>query len=234
MGPKNAAAPGRGQAGARIFLSVSTTPPLLDQCRKPMGWLGRLMVRRMNRSHAKLTAWGLANVSISPRDAILDVGCGGGRTVSRLATIAPQGTVTGIDYSEASLAVARQVNARWIAMGRVVIRQGSVSELPFPDNAFDLVTAVETHFFWPALAGSMREILRTLRPEGTVMLLAEIYKGGDGKPAKVADQFASLMGLTLLTPDEHRELLVGAGYSDVRIIEDRGRGWICAIGRKTA
>jgi hypothetical protein len=30
-----------------------------------------------------------------------------------------------------------------------------------------------------------------------------------------------------------RELLDEAGYSDVRVIEERSKGWICAHGRKT-
>jgi hypothetical protein len=44
-----------------------------------------------------------------------------------------------------------------------------------------------------------------------------------------------LVGLTdmaFLTAAEHRELLVGAGYSAVEIIEERGRGWICGMGKK--
>src|SRR5256885_11876107 len=46
--------------------------------------------------------------------------------------------------------------SRWIDLGRVEIRHGSVSDLPFPDGMFDLVTALETHFWWPNLPGDMR------------------------------------------------------------------------------
>jgi hypothetical protein len=38
--------------------------------------------------------------------------------------------------------------------------------------------------------------------------------------------------MKLLSVDEHRELLEGAGYSDVRVVEERRKGWICAVGRK--
>jgi ubiquinone/menaquinone biosynthesis C-methylase UbiE len=72
----------------------------------------------------------------------------GGRTVNKLATIATQGKVCGVDYSEESVAFTKRSNARWIEAGRVEIRQASVSELPFPDNTFDVITAVETHYFW--------------------------------------------------------------------------------------
>jgi hypothetical protein len=40
--------------------------------------------------------------------------------------------------------------------------------------------------------------------------------------------------MTLLSVDEHRELFTNAGYSKVQIIEERRKGWICAIGRKPA
>ena len=42
---------------------------------------------------------------------------------------------------------------------------------------FDLVTAVETHFFWPDLPNDVREVLRVLKPGGTFLLIAEVYRG---------------------------------------------------------
>ena len=63
--------------------------------------------------------------------------------MSKLAAIATQGQVCGVDYSDESVAVSRKNNARWIDKGRVEIRQGSVSQLPFADGVFDLVTAVK-------------------------------------------------------------------------------------------
>jgi len=47
-----------------------------------------------------------------------------------------------------------------VNLGRVEILHDSVSHLPFPNNMFDLVTAVETHFWWPNLVGDIREVLR--------------------------------------------------------------------------
>ncbi|HEY1771542.1 MAG TPA: class I SAM-dependent methyltransferase [Chthoniobacterales bacterium] len=66
----------------------------------------------MNLGHSALTDWGLSGVSIGPGDTILDAGCGGGRTVSKLARAAAAGKVYGIDFSEASVAAARRFNAR--------------------------------------------------------------------------------------------------------------------------
>ena len=128
-------------------MSGRTKP--INQCSKPTGWLGRFTLWRMNSSHSKLTDWGLEHISIANHDTILDVGCGGGRTVNKLAAIATQGKVYGVDYSEESVAFTKRTNARWIEDDRVEIRQASVSQLPFPDSTFDVITAVETHYFWP-------------------------------------------------------------------------------------
>jgi ubiquinone/menaquinone biosynthesis C-methylase UbiE len=186
----------------------------------------------MNSSHSKLTDWGLEHISIENHHTILDVGCGGGRTVSKLAAIATRGKVYGVDYSDESIAATERTNARWIELGRVEIRHGSISQLPFPDGMFDLVTAVETHFWWPNLPGDMREVFRVLKPGGTLVLIAEIYKGANTTAAKVAEKYASRTSMTFLSVNEHRQLFANAGYSDVQVIEERDKGWICGVGRK--
>jgi SAM-dependent methyltransferase len=104
--------------------------------------------------------------------------------------------------------------------------------LPFPNNAFDLVTAVETHFWWPNLPGDTREVLRVLKPGGTLIFIAEIYKGASTAAAKFAGKYASRAGMTLLSVDEHCELFTNAGYSSVQVIEERNKAWICALGTK--
>jgi len=205
---------------------------LRNQCRKPEGWVGRFVLWEMNRHHSKLTDWGLSRVTIGTRDVILDVGCGGGRTIDKLAAIATDGRVYGIDFSETSIAAAKKTNRRLIQTGRVEIRHGSVSQLPFVDETFDFVTAVETHFFWADLDGDMREILRVLKPGGVLVIIAEVYKGGKAMAGKLAEKYVEISGMKLLTPDEHRALFVKAGFSDVQINTDEGKGWICAIGKK--
>jgi ubiquinone/menaquinone biosynthesis C-methylase UbiE len=144
------------------------------QSQKPTGWLGRLILWIMNSRHSKVTDWGLGHVSIEKGYTILDVGCGGGRTLRKLAESATQGKVYGVDYSEESVAASKTTNARWIDMGRVEVRHGSVSQLPFGEGMFDLATAVETHFWWPNLPADMREIFRVLKTGGKLIIIAEV------------------------------------------------------------
>ena len=212
---------------------MSLGQALLKQCSKPDGWLGRLNLWSMNRRHSKLTEWGLTHVSIHSRDTVLDVGCGGGMTVARLAAVATDGKTFGIDYSETSVAASRKLNQASIAADRVDVRLGSVSHVPFPDQMFDLVTAVETHYYWPDLNADMREVLRVLKRGGTLVMIAEAYKGG--KHDQLLQRLEKLRGTMTyahLSVGEHRDLFSSAGYADVQVFEEYDKGWICAVGRK--
>ena len=175
--------------------------------------------------------WGLAHVSKQKDCTILDVGCGGGRTLSKLAA-ATDGKLFGIDHSEASVEASKKTNARWIEMGRIDVRLGSVSQLPFPDNVFDLVTAVETHFWWPDLPGDMREVFRVLKHGGKLVVIAEVYKGANTAVARLSEKYAPKTGIKMLSVDEHRGLFASTGYSEIQIDVEPDKGWICAQGRK--
>lgn len=205
---------------------------LMRQLRRPAWLPGRILARHMNSTHYELTKWGLSHLQVSPESVILDVGCGGGKTIHQLALLAPNGRISGIDYSNASVAVARQTNSAGIESGQVDIRHGSVSRLPFADDTFDLVTAVETLYYWPHPEADLREVRRVLRPTGRVVIIAEAYRG---QRNGAADALAMrILGGKLLTPDEHRDLLLAAGFSDVSVFEDRQKGWLCVVGRKGA
>jgi SAM-dependent methyltransferase len=210
-------------------LLVAASFALVYQFRKPTWWPGRIVLWMMNSSHSSLTDWGLQHVRLQKHFTILDVGCGGGRTIQKLAAIASEGKVYGIDYAAASVAAARRTNLASIEAGRVEIQHASVSRLPFPDATFDLVTAVETHYYWPAPLADMREILRVLKPGGSLVVIAEAYKG---RRFNTLQPVMKLLRSTYLTVQEHHELLSAAGYSAIEVREERGRGWMCAVGTR--
>ena len=205
---------------------------LARQMRKPNRWVGRPFLWIMNISHSRLTDWGLKNVHVEKNFAILDIGCGGGRTIQKLAAIASGGSVCGIDYASGSVAASRAKNAQLIKQGRVEIQKGSVSELPFPNEKFDLGIAIETQYYWPDLVNDMREVRRVLKPGGHLVIIAETYKGG--RFDKVKAPAMKLLKSAHLSVDDHRELFMSAGYDDVRIFEEQKKGWICVTGRKPA
>ena len=201
-----------------------------SQCQKPRGWLGKLVLWSMNRRHAGVTGWGLRQVSIGEHDMILDVGCGGGRTVATLAAGAAGRIVHGIDYSMESVNAARRTNSPFNQRGPVSIPQASVAGLPFADNTFDLVTAVETHFWWQDLAAGMQEVFRVLKPGGRMLIVAEFYNGG--KWSKYADRLKRMTTMAILDVEQHRAMFSVAGFTDVRVVEEPKKGWISVVGSK--
>jgi SAM-dependent methyltransferase len=213
-------------------MNTLSRKPRVSQCQRPEGWFGRIVLRNMNSRHSGVTDWGLSLLFIEKHFTILDVGCGGGRTVSKLAAVATEGKVYGLDYSTTSVDVARRINKEWIKSGRVEICEGSVSKMPFATAIFDLIVAVETHFWWPDLPGDVKELLRVLKPGAELAIIAEIYKGASTKSARLLEKYLPMTGMKLLSPDEHRALLTDAGYSNVQITIETTKGWILATGKK--
>ena len=158
------------------------------------------------------------------------VGCGGGRTIEKLAALAPQGAVDGVDYATGSVAASRHKNKKLLTEGRVAISHASVSHLPFADNTFDLVTAVETQYYWPDLPHDMREVLRVLKPGGTLLVLAESYKKGSHE--FIQRPVIKLLGSSNLSVEDQRALFTSADYAAVEIFELRKKSWLCATGKK--
>jgi ubiquinone/menaquinone biosynthesis C-methylase UbiE len=203
---------------------------LLNQCKRPSGAFGRVIARGMNRAHSPLTRWALGHVEVKNDTVALDVGCGGGKTVDRLATVAVNGWVVGLDYSEDSVRVARRKNANHIHDGRVEICHAPVSAIPYEDGTFDLVTAVESFYFWPAPDSDLGEVRRVLKPGGELLIACTMYKGG--KYDKRNRRFVDEIGMSYLSIDEFQELLAGAGFDQIRVVVDSDKGWICAAARK--
>ncbi|MFL0251910.1 class I SAM-dependent methyltransferase [Clostridium neuense] len=202
----------------------------LNQCKKPTGELGKVIVDDMNERHFELTSWGLKKAHIKDNDIILDIGCGGGRTVNRLASIANDGKVFGIDYSLDCVKWSKDYNKDFIQNNKVEILHGSVEKLPFEDNKFDIVTAVETIYFWPNISESFKEVRRTLKPLGKFMAICEMYSSERFK--KRNDELVSISNMNLYTPGELEGLLKDAGFSNITIDLVEEKNWLCCICEK--
>jgi len=204
---------------------------LMDQFRRPTGRLGRFVAALMNRGHKQLSLWGLTHVDIEPDYVILDVGCGGGKTVNRLAKKAVLGKVFGIDYSADMVEYSKKVNKKLIAEDRVEIVEGSVEKMVFSDDFFDLVTAVETYYFWPSFSDALTEILRVLKPGGKFLMVNEMVKDGvyDVKSAKTIEQ----AHVRLIPLDEIKTTALSVGFADVQIFTKKGSPWNAVLAQKT-
>jgi SAM-dependent methyltransferase len=107
----------------------------------------------------------IAGMRLPARARILDAGCGSGRNMLELAR---HGTVTGIEVSETSVCLARARN-----VGEVVA--GSVLEMPFAADSFDLAVTLDVIEHLEDDLGALRELRRTVAPGGPLLVTVPAY-----------------------------------------------------------
>jgi SAM-dependent methyltransferase len=163
----------------------------------------------MKESHLPIVAPTLALMDFKPADRVLDVGCGSGWLVRRLAALVPDGSVMGIDVSDemvrrGQLASAGVLNARFL--------RGTAEQIPAPANSFSKVLSVESAYYWHDPAGGLDEIFRVLDAGGSAWILINYYRDNpDCHPWK--DHFQ--IPTHLLSAAEWQDHFRAAGFRDV-------------------
>ena len=196
----------------------------------PTGVSGRRVAASMNKGHWNLTTWGLKHMSIKPDFVILDVGCGGGKTISRLIRHAVQGKVYGIDHSADMVEYSKQVNKKLVATKRLEIMQGSAEKTGFKEDFFDLVTAIETYYFWPNLAETFLEVKRIIKNGGYLLIISEMIK--DWVYEVENAEIIAKTKVHLVSLDEMERMLYSAGFSSVKVYRKRKSDWNAILAQK--
>jgi len=93
---------------------------------------------------------------------VLDVGCGKGRFARVLAERHPLARIWGLDISEAMLKFAPP---------GIRVCAGSMTELPFPDGAFDAAYATESLEHAVEIPAAVSEMCRVLKPGGRLVII---------------------------------------------------------------
>lgn len=106
---------------------------------------------------------------LKPEMSLLDCGSGPGTITAGLAQIVSPGKVIGIEFDESQVELASEYATK-LGLANVQFEQGSVYDLPYPDNQFDAVFshAMLDHLFDPVAA--IKEMRRVLKPGGVVGL----------------------------------------------------------------
>lgn len=197
---------------------------------KPQGDAGKLMLSRMNDDHYDVTSWALSFFSLNKSDTVLDIGCGGGRTLNRMAEKIVSGHLTGVDYSKTSVEMSIDANGDNIASGKMDIIEASVENLPFENGTFDKIITVESFYFWPNPSENLKEVRRVLNDGGKFLLVADIYDRND----LTDKQKDNIKKYNLFNPSlsEFSTLMENAGFSKIEIYTKEGTTWVCAEGIK--
>lgn len=106
-------------------------------------------------------------LNIKPHDNVVDLCCGTGDLARIIKRIQPDACVTGIDFSEEMLKKAKNKKS----IGKISYMQGDVTNLPYEDNSFDIVTM---GFGLRNIANAekaVEEVYRILKPNGSFLHL---------------------------------------------------------------
>jgi ubiquinone/menaquinone biosynthesis C-methylase UbiE len=100
----------------------------------------------------------------------------------------------------------------------------------FSDNFFDLVTAIETYYFWNSFSDASREIRRVLKRNGNLLLVNEMVKDGkyDIKHVKTIERAQ----VNLIPLDKIRYILYAVGFDDVQTFKKAESPWNAILAKK--
>jgi len=108
----------------------------------------------------------IAELGLPANARLLDAGCGSGRFMVELAQL---GNVTGVELSDTSVALARERQ-----LGEIVA--GSVLEMPFADDSFDLAVSLDVIEHLEDDLAALRELRRVVAPGGALLVTVPAYQ----------------------------------------------------------
>jgi ubiquinone/menaquinone biosynthesis C-methylase UbiE len=145
---------------------------------------------------------------VKPGDCILEVGCGTGTlTLAAKQQAGPSGKVFGIDVIPGMIELSQRKAAQ--AHEDVTFQLGSIDDIPFPENLFDVVLCsfMIFHMSDTTRRKGMAEIHRVLKPMGRLLIL-DI----DAIPQPASQEAIQQHNLQELLP-----LMESSGFSKIEI-----------------
>ena len=149
----------------------------------------------------------------------LEVACGTGTLLEMILRWRrwkklPKVHITGIDYAPSMLAGAKK---RFAKDPQVEVRHADAAQLPFPDNTFDTANIANSIHCFPTVDGALRDILRVLKPGGTLAANVLLYPTGWAPLRWIAQKindWGIRKGILYSPFEQHviRQKMLDAGY----------------------
>jgi ubiquinone/menaquinone biosynthesis C-methylase UbiE len=184
------------------------------QAGHPTGILGRLVARIMAMETVTINRRVLEVLELAEGSRVLEVGFGHGRTLARVAGLAPKGFVAGIDISSEMVQMAHRHNRNSIAKGLMEVKRASSDRIPYSDESFDRVYAVHTLYFWNDPLAHLREIHRVCRAGGR-FVLAFGPREDEHSVAAFPESVYHFYAI-----EETQRLISNAGFSNVSMVRE--------------
>ena len=162
---------------------------------------------------------------------VLDLGCGTGLELEEYFLLNPEADVTGIDLSEAMLNALKEK----LPERRIRLILGSYFDVPFEENKYDAAVSVESLHHFPAGQKEMlyRKLHAALKDSG-FFVLTDYFAESEELEKEYFENLAQMKKEqdlpediffhydTPLTAEHETEILLRAGFSEVRIMKEWG------------
>ena len=181
----------------------------MSQFAKPTGFFGKTLAKGMARAHKDFYKNAAKALHLKDDDSLLEIGFGSGLFIKKYVTHVSR--IAGVDYSEDMVELANTINKDLVESGKAEFKHGDAVSLPWGDNEFSIVVAIETFYFWSEPEKSLNEIFRVLMSKGRVVIEMS-YNSDDGLDHT---KHIKKMNLRLYSGKEMETLLKNAGFTDV-------------------
>lgn len=195
------------------------------QASKPQGALGVVMGWVLERGDAAQNRATVQALEPPAGGAVLEIGFGPGHALEMLSRKAPLGLIAGADHSEVMVEKARRRLEPRRGPAALDLRRAEAEALPFADEAFDLVYAVNSYHQWPDKEAALAEIAGVLKPGGEVVLSIRDFR---------VDGRVEPPGRGAATVREAEPLLAGLGFEVATqdVVHSTARATWLVRGRK--
>lgn len=167
--------------------------------------------------------------------SILDLGCGPGNFLARLASIVPFSKIHAVDASQAMLDQARKNPKLADISDRIEFVNQDITSLKFPNGGFDLITCTLTLHHMPDLAAVAQLLAnanRLTKPNGVLFFfdLARL------KTRRLVDQYVTLFSAGQTdqhNQDFHNSMLAAFTPMEIKSVippNDANNRWIFFTG----
>ena len=183
----------------------------MSQAERPTGFFGKILARGMAWGHRSFYENTARVLDLKEDDKYLEIGFGSGFFIKKYASHVSR--IAGLDCSEDMVKLAGNVNADVVKLGKAEFKLGNVSDMPWDNNEFSVVVAIENFFFWSDPEKALEEIFRVLVPGGK-LVLEMAYNKDDGRDqTKQIEKYR----LKLYSAEEMKKLLRESGFSDIHV-----------------
>lgn len=201
---------------------------LAQQLGHPSNITGKWVLAPLwNRRNRALNDVALAKLDLRPDDRVLEVGFGGGYLLGRIAAVVTEGSIAGVDVSEAMVAYCQRQYRATILTGHLNLCCGTAEALPYSAAQFDKVCTVNSVFYWNDALRAIAEIGRVLKENG---LLVHCFTCKES----LQDKNFARNGLALYDPGDVELMTEAAGFSAIATerLYDQHREFWCMTAVK--